>query len=298
MNETLHRDGTGAINLDERKLKEIEHSRLRRSILQGYERKSDTNRADEAPYLESLIRDRKAFKQHFSNTRFYSITPSSEDFQYSWLREKCRPGVKVLDFACGNGENGIYAAKCGAEVTGIDISPEGVANASLNAQMAGVSHRCRFQVMDGENMVFPDNSFDIGVEYGALHHVELQTAVKELNRVLRPSAEMICVEAMRHNPLIHWYRKRTPHLRTQWEVDHILGMDDLSVFKEYFRKVNVNFFHLAVLAAVPFRKSSFFKPLRVFLDAVDKAFLNNRLLGKYAWIMIVTMSQPSKQSNA
>ena len=64
-------------------------------------------------------------------------------------------------------------------------------------------------------MTFKDNTFDIGVEYGALHHVELDRALAELSRVLKPNAKMLCIEAMRHNPLIHAYR-RTPHLGTEW----------------------------------------------------------------------------------
>ena len=200
----------------------------------------------------------------------------------------------MLDFACGNGENGIYAAKCGADVTGIDISPEGVENANLNAKQTEVADHCRFEVMDGENMVFEDNTFDLGVEHGALHHVELNNAMAELCRVLKPGGEMICVEALRHNPLIHWYRKRTPHLRTQWEVEHILGVESLEIMRKYFLEVSVKYFHLAVLAAIPFRKTFLFKPMRIAFDAIDKMILRKRFLGKYAWIMVVILGKPIK----
>jgi len=281
-------------NLDERKIKEIEHSRKRRSILQGFERHSGTSTSEEVKNLDSLILDKDAFDYHFSNMKFYSITHSSEKYQYEWLKRKCKPGVRILDFACGNGENGIYAAKCGAESVGIDISPEGVDNANLNAEREGVSSRCSFEVMDGENMTFSENSFDLGVEYGALHHVDLDSAMAELNRVLKPNAEMICVEALRHNPIIHWYRKKTPHLRTQWEVEHILGVEDLIIVRKYFQKVDVRFFHLAVLAAVPFRKTQFFKSMRAFLNKVDSILLKSQPIGKYGWIMIFTMSRPKK----
>ncbi len=111
-------------NLDERKLKEIEHSRKRRSILQGLERHSDTDKSERVENLESVMLDKDEFDYNFSNMKFYSITNKSEEFQYRWLKERCAPDVKALDFACGNGENGIYAAQCGAEVIGIDISPE------------------------------------------------------------------------------------------------------------------------------------------------------------------------------
>ena len=250
--------------LEERKILEIEHSRQRRSILQGFERHSDTHKIEEVDNLDSLIRDKDAFKYHFSNIKFYSITYRSEKYQYNWLKEKCKPGVRILDFACGNGENGIYAARCGAEAVGIDISPEGIDNAKLNAEREGVSSRCNFEVMDGENMTFQDNSFDFGVEYGALHHVELDRAMAELRRVLKPGGEMICIEALRHNPFIHWYRKRTPHLRTKWEAEHILRVQDLDVIKKYFKKVNVKFFHLAGLAAVPFRKTLIFNRFVIY----------------------------------
>lgn len=280
--------------LEERKIAEIEHSRNRRKILQGFERRIDTHESEAVSGRDKLIRDQAAFDYHFSNIKYYSVTHSSEQYQYAWLRERCGPGVSVLDFACGNGENGIFAAKCGADVTGIDISPEGVENSNTNAAEAGVAAHCRFEVMDGEKMTFPDNTFDVAVEYGALHHVDLNAAIAELARVLKPRGEMICVEALRHNPLIHWYRKRTPHLRTAWEVDHILGVQDLECARKYFGAVNVRFFHLAALAAVPFRKTPLFRPLRAVLDAVDRVILRNQAVGKYAWIMVFTLANPRK----
>jgi ubiquinone/menaquinone biosynthesis C-methylase UbiE len=281
-------------NLEERKLKEIEHSRRRRKILQGFERHSDTNESDEANNLDYVILDKDAFDYNFSNMKFYSITNKSEEYQYGWLEKRCAPGIKVLDFGCGNGENGIYAARCGAEVTGIDISPEGVANANLNARQAGVDEHCKFEVMDGEYMAFADNTFDLAVEYGVLHHVDLDKAMAELNRILKPDGEMICIEALKHNPVIHWYRKKTPHLRTHWETEHILGIEDLKIVRKYFQKVDATFFHLAVLMAVPFRKTRFFKPARSFLNKVDSILLRSERIGKYGWIMIFTVSEPKK----
>ncbi len=280
--------------LEERKLREIEHSRVRRSILQGAERHSDTHHFEEAEGLDGLIRNDEEFKKHFSNIKFYSVARASEQYEYDWLRQRCRAAVQVLDFACGNGENGIFAAQCGATTIGIDISPEGIENANLNARHAGVDQHCRFEVMDGENMTFPNNTFDIGVEYGALHHVDLDRALSELARVLKPQGEMICVEALRHNPFLHAYRRRTPHLRTAWEVEHILGVESLDLVRNHFERVSVRFFHLAVLAAVPFRKTFIFRPLRRALEAVDDVLLRKRGIGKYAWIMVFSMRNPRK----
>lgn len=281
-------------NLEERKVKEIEHSRKRREVLQGFERLADTHAAAQVADLDELVKDKAKFDFHFSNMKYYSIAVKSEGYKHSWLEQQCAPGKRILDFACGNGENGIFAASCGAECVGIDISPEGVANANGNAAKLNVAERCKFLVMDGENMAFEDNHFDLGVEYGALHHVELDKALSELARVLKPGGAMICVEALRHNPLIHWYRRRTPHLRTEWEVDHILGVESLDVMRKYFESVNVKFFHLTSLALVPFRKARLFPTLLRIFDAVDRVLLANRFIGKFAWIMVIELGQPRK----
>lgn len=281
--------------LEDRKLKEIEHSRKRREVLQGFERIADTHAAAQVEDLESLVKDKEKFDYHFSNMKFYAVTAASEAYKHSWLEKHCKSrDTKILDFACGNGENGVYAATCGADCTGIDISPEGVDNANKNAKKFKVDDHCRFVVMDGEKMTFPDNTFDLGVEYGALHHVDLDVALKELARVLKPGAKMMCVEALRHNPLIHWYRRRTPHLRTEWEVDHILGVESLDLMRKHFGKVNVRYFHLSALGLVPLRKTFLFPMLLPLFNAIDRVLLSTQFIGKYGWIMAVELSDPKK----
>jgi ubiquinone/menaquinone biosynthesis C-methylase UbiE len=280
--------------LEDRKIKEIEHSRKRREVLQGFERIADTHAAAQIENLDELVKDKEKFNYYFSNMKYYAVTVESENYKHRWLEKRCSSDKKILDFACGNGENGIYAAAHGAECVGIDISPEGVANANANAEKMGLGDRCSFRVMDGENMEFDDGTFDLAVEYGALHHVELDSALSELARVLKVDGQMICVEALRHNPLIHRYRKKTPHLRTEWEVEHILGVESLEVMKKYFDSVDVKFFHLTALALVPFRKSFLFRILMPIFNAIDKVILSNKVLGKYGWIMIVELGRPKR----
>ena len=171
--------------MEERKLKEIEHSRKRREVLQGFERIADTHVADQVDNLEELIKDKDKFNYYFANMKYYAVTGLSEDYKHAWLDKECSKGKKIIDFACGNGENGIYAATCGAECIGIDISPEGVENSNNNAKKFKVDEHCKFVEMDGENMTFDDNTFDLGVEYGALHHVELDSALSELSKSVK-----------------------------------------------------------------------------------------------------------------
>ncbi len=279
---------------EERKLKEIEHSKQRREILQGFERLADTHAADQADDLAELIKDKDKFNYYFANMKYYSITAMSEKYKHDWLDRHCVSGTTTLDFACGSGENGIYAASNGSEVVGIDISPEGITNSIENAKKFCVDERCTFEVMDGENMTFEDNTFDFAVEYGALHHVDLDVALSELARVIRPNGKMMCVEALRHNPFIHYYRKRTPHLRTEWEVEHILGVESFDVMEKYFEKVDVKFFHLTALALVPIRKTFLFPVLLPLFNLIDRILLSSQSIGKYGWIMAVELSNPRK----
>lgn len=280
-------------NLEDRKLKEIEHSRMRRKIVQGYERSSDTHSDEKAADLEDMITDQQAFKYHFSNTKFYSVTVSSEAYIQDWLRERCK-GAKTLDFCCGNGEFALFMAKCGAEAHGIDISPEGIENCKNNAKREGIQGSCHFEVMDAEAMTFPDNTFDVIVEWGALHHLDYNKGLSELARVLKPGGEIICIEALKHNPFIHLYRKMTMHLRTQWEVEHILSVTQLDETKKYFGHLDSQFFHFFVLFAVPLRKTKVFQKVRIMLEKLDSIFLKIPFIKRYAWIVVFKLSKPKK----
>ena len=276
---------------EERKQKEIEHSDRRRQIVTGYEYQTD---ASEHDLRRDFVKDQEEYERHFSNTKFYSITRSSfayrDDLLYTGIK-----GKTVLDYCCGNGEIGIAMATHGAEqVHGIDISQVAADNATELARIEGVEDRCSFGVMDAEDMQFKDNTFDLIHEYGALHHLDLEAAFRETSRVLKPGGRLVCSEALRHNPLIHMYRKRTMHLRTEWEVDHILGVPQILSGKKHFHDVKVRFFHLAALAAIPFRKLSMFSGLLGTLEYVDSMLLRVPYLQRLAWVAVIEYSNPRK----
>jgi SAM-dependent methyltransferase len=275
--------------LDERKRKEIEHSNYRRSIVRAYEYYSDAspNRS-----LDKYVEGEGEYEKHFSNMKFYSITRSSFAYRDALLFDKIK-GAVALDYCCGNGEVAIEMAKQGASrVIGIDISSVAIENARALAKVAGVEAVCEFVVMDAEHTEFADSMFDVIHEYGALHHLDLPSAYKELSRILKPDGKLICTEALRHNPLIHWYRKWTPHLRTRWEVEHILGIPEIESGRKYFAALDLRTFHLAALVAVPFRRVFFFEPLLSLLNLVDKGLLASPFLRQMAWVAVIEYRRP------
>jgi len=228
-----------------------------------------------------------------TNKKFYSIVRKSGSFAEKWLAERC-PNKKILDYCCGNGGMSLEIAKMGAaEIVGIDISDLSIENAKRDAVEKGVSKQIQFSVMDAEKTIFDDNTFDVIYESGVLHHLDLHRAYSELARILKPNGQMMCNEALGHNPLIHYYRKKTPHLRTEWEAEHILRKENIELAKAYFEKVEIlGFFHLASIAAVPFRNLPGFNVILGALEAVDGVMLKLPGIKWQAWQVIFALSAP------
>ena len=67
--------------------------------------------------------------------------------------------LKILDVGCGAGFFPILLAKEGHEVFGIDLTPEMIENAIQLAEEENAD--CCFQVMDAENPMFADETFDV-----------------------------------------------------------------------------------------------------------------------------------------
>lgn len=234
--------------------------------------------------------------RYLANKKFYSIASGNRKFVENWLRQRCGD-KRVLDYCCGNGEAAIFCAEAGAEAYGIDISPVSVENASRLASQKNLNGRAKFVVMDAEATEFPNDYFDLVVVNGVLHHLDLPKAYRELARILSPEGEIICTEALRHNILIHWYRKMTPHLRSAWEVEHILGKKEIEAARCFFERVELaKFFHLATIAAIPFRSLPVFAPMKRILEAIDSVLLRLPVLKWQAWMVIFVLSLPKKQS--
>ena len=244
--------------------------------------------------IRSLDIDDPHYERQHSNRKFYSIGRRTETFPKEWLLQRCA-NRRVLVFGCGSGAQSFYLAKANAQVAGIDISSVAIGLARKRAIQEGVEKNTSFYVMDCEAMAFPDNCFDIIIAAGVLHHLDLPRAYREMARTLKPDGQIICVEALGHNPVIQLYRKLTPHLRTAWEAEHILRMKDLKLARRFFAKVDARFYHLFTLAAVPFRRTRIFSSVLSAMEAIDKVVLRVPFIRTQAWQVIFILSQPNKE---
>ena len=96
-----------------------------------------------------------------------------------------KPGIKVLDVACGSGNLAVNAAKKGVDVTGIDIADNLVESAKQRAEAMGLD--IKFEQGDAEAMPYADNTFDVVMTmFGAMFAPRPEVAASELVRVCKP----------------------------------------------------------------------------------------------------------------
>ncbi len=185
------------------------------------------------------------------------------------------PGRIILDYACGDGGVTLQAARMGSALAiGIDVSDVSIQKAAQAAAREGLGERCSFIEGDCENTGFPDNSIDVILCCGMLHHLDLTKAYPEMYRILKPGGCVFAQEALNYNPIIKLYRKFTPEMRTAWEKEHILSLKDVRAAKQYFRVGEIRYWHLtSVFAAFARGVPSRFNTVSRVLNTVDKCLL-------------------------
>jgi SAM-dependent methyltransferase len=220
-------------------------------------------------------------------TKYYAVIRSSRDAYEKILLQNVS-GKRVLEYGCGRGSYAFVLAAAGAFVTGIDISPVAIGQSASEAAEKNVSGRTQFFVMDAEKTSFDDSSFDLICGTGILHHLNLEKSYREIARILKPGGHAVFSEPLGHNPLINWYRNRTPEMRTPDE--HPLLARDLRLAKTFFPKVDLQFYHLLDLAAVPLRNTRLFSPTLQIAVGLDRILmLLMPPLRLWAWTVTITL---------
>lgn len=101
-----------------------------------------------------------------------------------------RAGEIVLDVGCGTGVVAITAARAGARVSGLDLTPELLEHARVNEETAS-SGKIDWSEGDAENLPYPDASFDVVLsQFGHMFAPRPDVAVAEMRRVLKPGGRI------------------------------------------------------------------------------------------------------------
>jgi ubiquinone/menaquinone biosynthesis C-methylase UbiE len=168
--------------------------------------------------------DRSVPSDLYDQTYFLSACEGYEEFASSEGQELSRrlwsafavsgiaAGMRILDVGCGRGEILKHCSRLGAAAYGIDYAAAAVAfsrKAVADGEAAGVYRS------DAKYLPFPDAAFDRVLLFDIVEHLypwELDQALREVKRVLRPDGRLIIHTAPNvwydryAYPVVRWVR--------------------------------------------------------------------------------------------
>ena len=141
---------------------------------------------------------------------------------------------KILDAGTGTGDfiEVLKNVFPGAHITGIDPNTESLQEAAQKYPDS------LFAEMSADKLEFEDNTFDLASISMALHHLpDVQKALKEMQRVVKPSGWIIVNELFSDNlNTAQEVHKMLHHFRSN--IDRLLGVSHHETFKkEEIRKI-------------------------------------------------------------
>ncbi|MFP6871703.1 MAG: methyltransferase domain-containing protein [Nitrospinota bacterium] len=162
-----------------------------------------------------------------------------------------KPGENLLEVGIGTGLSlPLYPRHC--RIMGIDISPKMLEKASEKV----TEHRLtniQLEVMDAQNMSFPDNSFDcVTACYVVSAAPDPLKVVSEIRRVCKPGGRIVFINHFKsHNPILAAFETMLNGVckKFGWEatldLDALLGASNMTLLAT--EKVNMFDYWRAVL---------------------------------------------------
>lgn len=148
-------------------------------------------------------------------------------------------GEDVLDVACGTGNATIPAARAGARVTGLDLTPEMLAAGRERAAAAGVD--VDWVEGDAENLPMADQRFDVVLStFGCMFAPRHEIVADEIARVLRPDGRIGLCTWTPEGSIGDFFRTVGEHLPPlPWFVDPPLAWGDTEHVRELFEGTGI-----------------------------------------------------------
>ena len=209
------------------------------------------------------------FEKDFENKKQSEQNIRSKQSKFYWATSlptenhkkitcKVIKNKNILEIGCASGIDAMDYCKYVSSYTGLDISDVAISKCNkLNLKKA------KFIRTNGHKLPFQKKSFDFVVVNSLLHHLDLETAFKEIARVLKSNGSIIFKEPLGTNPIFQLYRKLTPNARTPDERP--FTFNDLKLMKKYFYISDARYFGFfnIISAFVPNRR------IRYVLTSID-----------------------------
>jgi SAM-dependent methyltransferase len=137
------------------------------------------------PIAELKQRQREMWAS-FAPTAMFTTPVSGHLVKFAHIA----PGEHVLDVGTGTGVVAITAARIGAQVQALDLTPELLAQARDNARIAR-QQDIVWTEGDAEQLPYANESFDVVLsQFGHMFAPRAEVAMAELRRVLRPTGRI------------------------------------------------------------------------------------------------------------
>jgi ubiquinone/menaquinone biosynthesis C-methylase UbiE len=251
---------------------------------------SDLSRRHSA---ESEFHDRK-YGEGEGFPRHYMVNPTYPVYRRMLAMAGDQAGKSVLEYGCGEGWISRDLALAGAQLSAFDISAEAVARTREVLARAGMAERCMVEQMGAEKLRYGNDTFDSAIGFAILHHLDLEMALTELHRVLKPGGVAYFAEPLGTNPAINLYRRLTPKYRTPDEAP--LDLDAMAPLLARFRDVSHTEYYVTALASVavsylPFGARLFPGLNRILMKLDDGLLRAFPGLGKLAWYTVLRLEK-------
>lgn len=156
----------------------------------------------DATKVRELIGGDSIHKKWRSRFRSEDVEPMLQlYFRYLVQRLQLHPGMRILDAGCGTAFHAIRLAQMGLRVDGIDYSQFAIDQALDAVEASGVRDRVSLRQGDITSLDIADDSYDAVLCLGVLMHVpDIDAAIRELSRVLKPGGVLLLSESNRNAP--------------------------------------------------------------------------------------------------
>lgn len=149
--------------------------------------------------VQNFSISKKKWEEYYEKMPHWAVSSSSSKLAIYFIRFLEKKRIKkgeLLEIGCGNGRDAVFFARCGFNVSGVDIASNSIILCEKN-KINFIKKRTiedfeiklvqniKFLTGDAEKLPFQNNSF-IGVySIGVLHNTNLKKSLNELARVIK-----------------------------------------------------------------------------------------------------------------
>jgi 2-polyprenyl-3-methyl-5-hydroxy-6-metoxy-1,4-benzoquinol methylase len=174
------------------------------------------------PQAENL---REFYEKDYARVTQITTIPDDNAFMYTqsfWeLRPYLRPGLKVLDLGCNDGNLSLYMARKGCEVLGIDLARNAVECARKSAEHYGIKN-ARFESIDFVRDWNGPATFDLVLCSHVIEHVpDDKQFIQKISAALKPGGTALIFTPTPYASLYRCSKFFTGRYKHDEDVGHL-----------------------------------------------------------------------------